>query len=75
MSMARVVITSNVVEGRSMSAVARDYGSREGRVQWFLQHYAEEGDAALEPRHGDRGRASTGPRSLSRPRCGRLLCL
>jgi transposase InsO family protein len=50
MSMARVVITAVVVEGRSKSEVARDYGVSRRWVQKLVARYAIEGEAAFEPR-------------------------
>ncbi len=48
--MARLVITAVVVEGRSKSAVARDYGASRRWVQRLVGRYLAEGDAAFEPR-------------------------
>lgn len=50
MSMARVVIAAVVVEGRSKSQVARDYGLSRVWVQQLVKRYRMEGDAAFEPR-------------------------
>ena len=50
MSMARVVITAVVLEGRSKSAVARDYGVSRRWVQKLTARYAAEGEAAFGPR-------------------------
>ena len=50
MSMARVVITAVVVEGRTKSAVARDYGVSRRWVQKLVARYLLEGDAAFEAR-------------------------
>ena len=50
MSMARLVITAVVVEGRSKSEVARAYGVSRRWVQLLVARYREEGDAACEPR-------------------------
>jgi transposase InsO family protein len=49
MSMARVVITAVVVEGRSKSEVARDYGVSRQWVQKLVARYQLEGNAAFEP--------------------------
>jgi transposase InsO family protein len=49
MSMARVVITAVVVEGRSKSEVARDYGVSRRWVQKLVARYQLEGVAAFEP--------------------------
>jgi transposase InsO family protein len=48
--MARVVITAVVLEGRSKSAVARDYGVSRRWVQTLAARYLAEGDSAFEPR-------------------------
>jgi transposase InsO family protein len=50
MSMARVVITAVVLEGRSKSEVARDYGVSRRWVQTLVARYTAEGEAAFEPR-------------------------
>jgi transposase InsO family protein len=50
MSMARLVITAVVVEGRSKGGVARDYGVSRRWVQKLTARYAAEGEAAFEPR-------------------------
>lgn len=50
MSKARLVITAVLVEGRSQSQVARDYGVSQGWVSRLLKRYMLEGDAAFEPR-------------------------
>ena len=50
MSLARVLIMSVVVEGRSRSAVARDYGVSRQWVQTLVRRYRLEGEAAFEPR-------------------------
>jgi transposase InsO family protein len=50
MSMARLVITAVIVEGRSHSAVARDYGISRVWVQKLVHRYQREGPAAFEPR-------------------------
>src|SRR5690349_9802335 len=50
MSMARVLIMSVVVEGRSKSEVARDYGVTRQWVQCLVRRYRLEGEAAFEPR-------------------------
>jgi transposase InsO family protein len=50
MSMARLVITAVVVEGRSRSGVARDYGVSRRWVQKLVARYAAEGETAFEPR-------------------------
>jgi transposase InsO family protein len=50
MSMARVVITAVVLEGRSKSEVARDYGVSRVWVQRLVKRYLAEGETAFEPR-------------------------
>ena len=50
MSKARLIITAVVVEGRSKSEVARDYDVSRYWVHRLVQRYAEEGEAAFEPR-------------------------
>jgi transposase InsO family protein len=59
-SLARLVITAVALEGRSKSAVARDYGVSRRWVQKLLARYAAEGEAACEPRsrrpHGNPAR-------------------
>jgi len=60
MSMARVVITAVVLEGRSKSEVARDYGVSRRWVQTLVARYLIDGEAAYEPRsrrpHGNPSR-------------------
>lgn len=48
--MARLVVTSVVVEGRSQSQVARDYGVSRQWVNILVGRYRREGDTAFEPR-------------------------
>jgi transposase InsO family protein len=62
MSMARVVITAVVLEGRSKSAVARDYGVSRRWVQVLVARYLAGGRAAFEPRSR---RPHTSPRRTS----------
>ena len=50
MSMARVVITAVVLEGRPKSVVARDYGVSRRWVQVLVARYLAEGETAFEPR-------------------------
>jgi transposase InsO family protein len=50
MSVVRVVITAVVLEGRSKSAVARDYGVSRVWVQKLVKRYHCGGEAAFEPR-------------------------
>jgi transposase InsO family protein len=62
MSMARVVITAVVLEGRPKSVVARDYGVSRRWVQILVARYLAEGEAAFEPRSR---RPHTSPRRTS----------
>jgi transposase InsO family protein len=62
MSMARVVIMAVVVEGRSKSEVARDYGVSRQWVQRLVARYRAEGEAAFEPRSR---RPHTNPRRIA----------
>jgi len=48
--MARVVILAVVLEGRSKSDVARDYGVSRRWVQTLVSRYLVEGESAYEPR-------------------------
>ncbi len=50
MSKARLIITAVVLEGRSQSTVAREYGVSKGWVSKLVARYRAEGDAAFEPR-------------------------
>ena len=50
MSMARLVVTAVLVEGRTKSEVARDYGVSRRWVITLVQRFLAEGDAGLEPR-------------------------
>jgi transposase InsO family protein len=50
MSKARLIITAVVVEGRSKSEVARDYGISRRWVHELVRRYEADGDAGLEPR-------------------------
>lgn len=50
MSKARLVITAVVVERRSQSAVAREYGVSQGWISRLVARYHHEGEAAFEPR-------------------------
>jgi transposase InsO family protein len=49
-SKARLVITAVIVEGRSQSEVAREYGVSQSWISRLLARYRAEGDAAFEPR-------------------------
>ena len=50
MSKARLVITAVVVEGRSQSEVAREYGVSQGWISRLVSRYHLEGEAAFQPR-------------------------
>ena len=50
MSKARLVITAVLIEGRSQSQVARDYGVSQSWISRLSARYTLEGDAAFEPR-------------------------
>lgn len=60
MSLARVVVTAVLVEGRSKASVARDYGVARSWVYELLKRFEHEGEAAFEPRSR---RPHTNPRS------------
>ena len=62
MSLARVVITSVCVEGRSKSEVARDYAVSRFWVQTLVKRFAAEGETAFEPRSR---RPHSNPRAVS----------
>ncbi|QZH63397.1 IS481 family transposase [Mycolicibacterium farcinogenes] len=46
----RLVITAVLVEGRSQSQVARDYGVSQSWISRLVRRYTLEGEAAFEPR-------------------------
>lgn len=50
MSLGRVVVAAVIVEGRTKSEVARDYGVSRRWVQKLVRRYEAEGDAGIEPR-------------------------
>ena len=50
MGMPQLVVTSVLVEGRSKSEVAREYGVSRRWVITLVQRYLIEGDAGLQPR-------------------------
>jgi transposase InsO family protein len=62
MSLARLVITAVTVEGRSKSAVARDYGITRFWVQTLVKRYQAEGESAFEPKSR---RPHSNPRAVS----------
>jgi transposase InsO family protein len=49
-SKARLVITAVVVEGRSQSEVAHEYGVSQGWISRLVARYRREGEAAFHPR-------------------------
>jgi transposase InsO family protein len=61
MSLARLVITAVTVEGRSKSAVARDYGITRFWVQTLVKRFEADGEAAFQPRSR---RPHSNPRSV-----------
>jgi len=61
MSKAQLVITAVVLEGRSKSAVARDYEVSRYWVHQLVKRYEAEGPAAFEPRSR---RPHTNPRAI-----------
>ena len=50
MSKARLVITAVIIEGRSQSEVALEYGVSQGWISRLVKRYRLEGEAAFEPR-------------------------
>jgi transposase InsO family protein len=50
MGMPQLVVTAVLVEGRSKSEVARDYGVSRRWVSTLVQRYLAEGDTGLQPR-------------------------
>ena len=50
MSKARPVITAVIIEGRSQSEVALEYGVSQGWISRLVKRYRLEGEAAFEPR-------------------------
>lgn len=63
MSMARLVVTAVLVEGRSKAQVARDYGISARWVHELVRRYQIEGEAGLQPRSR---RPRTHPRQTPR---------
>ncbi len=63
MSLARVVVTAVIVEGRSKTQVARDYGVARSWVYELLKRFEAEGEAAFEPRST---RPHSNPRTTSK---------
>src|SRR3954468_2848592 len=50
MGMAQLVVTAVLVEGRTKSEVARDYGVSRRWVITLVQRFLADGDAGLQPR-------------------------
>jgi transposase InsO family protein len=71
-SKARLVITAVVVEGRSQSAVAREYGVSQAWVSRLVKRYRLEGEAAFEPRSR---RPHTSPARLAQPTIDLIITL
>jgi transposase InsO family protein len=63
-SKARLVITAVVIEGRSQSGVAREYGVSQGWISRLVARYKREGEAAFTPRSR---RPHTSPTRLPQP--------
>ena len=61
MSLAQLVITAVTVEGRTKSAVARDYGITRFWVQTLVKRFEAEGEAAFQPHSR---RPYTNPRAV-----------
>ncbi|QQS25055.1 MAG: IS481 family transposase [Actinomycetota bacterium] len=59
MSIARLVITAVVVQGRSQAEVARTYKVSKGWVSKLVARYCAEGEAAFEPRSRRPARSPT----------------
>ena len=64
MSKARLVITAVVVEGRSQSEVAREYGVSQGWISRLVARYRLEGESAFQPRSR---RPHASPTRLAQP--------
>lgn len=62
MSLARVVVTAVIVEGRSKTQVAKDYGVARSWVYELLKRFEAEGEVAFEPRSR---RPHSNPRTTS----------
>lgn len=70
MSLARVVVTAVIVEGRSKTQVARDYGVARSWIYELLKRFEAEGEAAFEPRSR---KPHSNPRTTSHEVEGRIL--
>src|SRR3954447_2928865 len=71
MGMPQLVVTAVLVEGRSKSEVARDYGVSRRWVITLVQHYLAAGAPACSPARVGRGGARPGPPTSSRTRSSR----
>ena len=72
MSKARLVITAVVIEGRSQSEVARQYGVSQGWISRLVARYHLEGEGAFEPRSR---RPHTSPTRLPQPTIDLIITL
>ena len=72
MSKARLVITAVLIEGRSQSQVARDYGVSQSWISRLIARYTLDGDAAFEPRSR---RPHTSPTRLPQPTIDLIIAL
>ncbi|MCW2761945.1 MAG: transposase, partial [Marmoricola sp.] len=72
MSKARLVITADIVEGRTQAEVAKSYGVSKGWVSKPIARYRLEGEAAFEPRSR---RPRTSPTALDRATAELILTL
>jgi len=70
MSLARVVVTAVIVEGRSKTQVAKDYGVVRSWVYELLKRFEAEGEAAFEP---PSRKPHSNPRTTSHEVEGRIL--
>jgi len=71
-SKARLVITAVLIEGRSQSQVARDYGVSQSWISRLIARYTLDGDAAFEPRSR---RPHTSPTRLPQPTIDLIIAL
>ena len=70
MSKARLVITAVLIEGRSHSEVAREYGVSRGWISRLVARYRVEGEAAYQPRSR---RPHASPTRLPQPTIDRIV--
>jgi transposase-like protein len=71
-SKARLVITAVIIEGRSQSEVAREYGVSQGWISRLVKRYRLEGEAAFEPQSR---RPRTSPTRLAQARIDLIIKL